>query len=63
MMNPPQNGAAAESRWNTAVSQERERKPQLYAKAGITRFWRVENVDERMVVYVYELDPATRACG
>jgi len=39
---------------------DRERKPQLYAKAGITHFWRVENVDERMVVYVYELDPATR---
>jgi Uma2 family endonuclease len=40
---------------------DRERKPQLYAKAGISHFWRVENVDDRMVVYVYELDPATHA--
>lgn len=40
---------------------DRERKPQLYAQAGITHFWRVENVDGRPVVYVYELDPATKA--
>jgi Uma2 family endonuclease len=37
---------------------DRERKPQLYAKAGIPHFWRVEN-EGRMTVYVYELDPAT----
>jgi Uma2 family endonuclease len=44
-------------------SEERdaERKPQLYAKAGITHFWRVENSSGRPTVYVYELDPATQA--
>ncbi|WP_378056093.1 Uma2 family endonuclease [Actinophytocola glycyrrhizae] len=40
---------------------DRERKPQLYAQAGIRHFWRVENVTGRPAVYVYELDPATRA--
>lgn len=40
-------------------SRDRERKPQLYGKAGIPHFWRVENADGRPVVYVYELDPAT----
>jgi len=39
---------------------DRERKPQLYAKAGIPHFWRVEKGEgRRPVVYVYELDPAT----
>lgn len=42
-----------------SVVRDRERKPQLYARAGITHFWRVENVDGRAVVYVYELDPST----
>lgn len=40
---------------------DRERKPQLYAQAGIRHFWRVENVAGRAAVYVYELDPATHA--
>jgi Uma2 family endonuclease len=41
---------------------DRERKPQLYAKAGIMHFWRVEDSgDGKPVVYVYELDPATHA--
>jgi Uma2 family endonuclease len=40
---------------------DRERKPQLYAKAGIPHFWRVENISGRPTVYVYELDPATHA--
>ncbi|MEV6098726.1 Uma2 family endonuclease [Nocardia sp. NPDC051981] len=40
-------------------TRDRERKPQLYARAGISHFWRVENADGRPVVYVYELDPAT----
>jgi len=40
---------------------DRERKPQLYAKAGIRHFWRVENVSDRPTIYVYELDPATRS--
>ncbi|WP_433577451.1 Uma2 family endonuclease [Nocardia brasiliensis] len=47
---------AAESR-----TRDRERKPQLYAQAGIAHFWRVENIDDRPVVYVYEVDPATKA--
>lgn len=41
---------------------DRERKPQLYAQAGIPHFWRVEeNQNGRPTVYVYELAPATRA--
>jgi Uma2 family endonuclease len=40
---------------------DRERKPQLYAQAGIPHFWRVENTEGRPTVYVYELDPATKA--
>lgn len=39
---------------------DRERKPTLYARAGIPHFWRVENESGRPVVYAYELDPATR---
>ncbi|WP_017595276.1 Uma2 family endonuclease [Nocardiopsis potens] len=42
---------------------DRERKPQLYAKAGIEHFWRVELKEGRPVVYVYELDEATEAYG
>ncbi|MBL1114539.1 Uma2 family endonuclease [Streptomyces sp. 110] len=43
---------------------DRKRKPQLYAEAGIRHFWRVEcGEDERPVVYVYELDEATKAYG
>ncbi|WP_067468203.1 Uma2 family endonuclease [Nocardia amamiensis] len=42
-------------------TRDRERKPQLYARAEIAHFWRVENADGRPVVYVYELDPATKA--
>lgn len=41
-------------------SRDRRRKPQLYAEADIPHFWRVEGDDGRPVVYVYELDPATR---
>ena len=44
-----------------SVEHDRERKPQLYAKAGIPHFWRVENTKGRPTVYVYELDPATEA--
>ncbi|ACZ83411.1 Uma2 family endonuclease [Streptosporangium roseum] len=39
---------------------DRERKPQLYAAAGIAHFWRIENVEGHPTVYVYELDPATK---
>jgi Uma2 family endonuclease len=40
---------------------DRKRKPQLYAEAGILHFWRVENDSQRPIVYIYELDPATRS--
>ena len=40
---------------------DRERKPQLYAKAGIPHFWRVENTGGGPTVYVYELDTVTGA--
>jgi Uma2 family endonuclease len=42
-------------------TRDRERKPQLYAEAGIPHFWRVENGSGKPAVYVYELDPATKA--
>ncbi|MEU4561561.1 Uma2 family endonuclease [Actinoplanes sp. NPDC023936] len=38
---------------------DRKRKPSLYAEAGIRYFWRVEDAEGRMVIYAYELDPAT----
>lgn len=38
---------------------DRERKPNLYARAGIPHFWRVEDDASRPVVFAYELDPAT----
>lgn len=44
-----------------SMVRDRERKPQLYAQAGIVHFWRVENDGGEPKVYVYELDPATRA--
>jgi Uma2 family endonuclease len=40
---------------------DRRWKPPCYADAGIPHLWRVEEKDGRAVVYVYELDPATRA--
>lgn len=42
---------------------DRERKPQLYGRAGIVHLWRVENGNGtgRPTVYVYELDPASKA--
>lgn len=40
---------------------DRERKPQLYGKAGIGFFWRIENADGKPVAYTFELEPAT-AC-
>jgi Uma2 family endonuclease len=43
-------------------SEERDRrsKPPRYAEVGIPHFWRVEESEGGPVVYVYELDPATR---
>ncbi|MBB4681382.1 Uma2 family endonuclease [Crossiella cryophila] len=40
---------------------DRETKPRRYAEAGIAHFWRVENNSGAPVVYVYELDPASRS--
>jgi len=42
---------------------DREVKPRKYAQAGIPHYWRVEENDGLPVVYVYELDPATKAYG
>ncbi len=44
-----------------SMVRDRERKPQLYARAGIVHFWRIEYVEGRVFLYVYELDPATKA--
>ncbi|MEU6990042.1 Uma2 family endonuclease [Streptomyces sp. NPDC046465] len=41
-------------------ARDREAKPLKYAKAGIRHYWRVENDKGRPVVYVFELEPATR---
>ncbi|SDL69304.1 Uma2 family endonuclease [Nonomuraea jiangxiensis] len=38
---------------------DRERKPVLYAKAGIPHYWRIEEIGGKPAVFVYELDPAT----
>ncbi|MEV4898488.1 Uma2 family endonuclease [Nonomuraea sp. NPDC055795] len=38
---------------------DRERKPVLYARAGIPYFWRVENAEGQMMVHVYALEPST----
>lgn len=42
---------------------DREVKPRKYAQAGVPHFWRVEQDENKgfPVVYVYELDPATKA--
>ncbi|WP_406863111.1 Uma2 family endonuclease [Streptomyces sp. HUAS MG47] len=44
-------------------SEERDRevKPRKYAEAGIRHFWRVEENDGLPVVYVFELEPATKS--
>ena len=47
----------------SSQGRDRERKPVLYAKAGIQHFWRVELENARLVVYVYELDKATGMYG
>lgn len=47
---------------NTSV-RDRERKPQLYAQAGIPHFWRVEADGDDPVVFVHERDPASGTYG
>lgn len=39
---------------------DRDRKPQLYARAGIRHFWLVEKEGPNAVVSVYELDPVNK---
>jgi Uma2 family endonuclease len=39
---------------------DRERKPQLYANAGIKHFWRVEDVSDEIVLHAFDLEPETR---
>ncbi|MFC4057793.1 Uma2 family endonuclease [Planomonospora corallina] len=40
---------------------DRKVKPERYASAGLIHFWRIEAEGDKPVVYVYELDPATRS--
>jgi Uma2 family endonuclease len=40
---------------------DRERKPQIYAQAGIPHFWLVDRDDQGPVVYVYELEPVHKS--
>nr|WP_313896902.1 Uma2 family endonuclease [Streptomyces sp. GC420] len=44
-------------------SRDRDTKPHKYAAAGIPNYWRVEmgGENDEPVVYVYELDPVTKA--
>ncbi|MFB7212848.1 Uma2 family endonuclease [Streptomyces sp. NPDC056255] len=44
-----------------SLTRDRETKPVKYARAKIPHFWRVENHDDRVVVYVFELEPSTGA--
>ncbi|MGW1186843.1 Uma2 family endonuclease [Streptomyces sp. NPDC002559] len=44
-----------------SVTRDRETKPVKYARARIPHYWRVENHDDRAVVYVFELEPSTGA--
>ncbi|WP_374987074.1 Uma2 family endonuclease [Streptomyces fradiae] len=44
-----------------SAKRDREVKPRKYAEAGVPHYWRVESNDGLPVVYVYELDPATKS--
>ncbi|WP_369224891.1 Uma2 family endonuclease [Streptomyces sp. R39] len=48
-----------------STERDREVKPRKYAAAGVRHYWRVEQDDDMglPVVYVYELDPATKSYG
>ncbi|MFI2239220.1 Uma2 family endonuclease [Streptomyces chrestomyceticus] len=53
---------AVEVASDDSAARDRDLKPRKYAAHGIRHFWRVEEGSEGFpVVYVYELDPATRA--
>ena len=43
-------------------TKDRKLRPAQYAEAGIACFWRVENEDDAMVVYTFELLPEGRVC-
>jgi Uma2 family endonuclease len=45
----------------SSLLRDRERKPQIYAKAAIRYLWRIENEDGRPVIYTSELDTASGA--
>ncbi|MEV0621047.1 Uma2 family endonuclease [Nonomuraea sp. NPDC050404] len=40
---------------------DRERKPTLYAQAGIPHFWRIEEINGKPAVFVFMLDPGTKS--
>ncbi|MFC7584053.1 Uma2 family endonuclease [Nonomuraea antimicrobica] len=40
---------------------DRERKPVLYAEAGIPHYWRIEEIHGQPAVFVFERDPGTKA--
>ncbi|MFJ6900983.1 Uma2 family endonuclease [Streptomyces hokutonensis] len=48
-----------------SLERDRETKPRKYAAAGVRHYWRVEQDENKglPVVYVYELDPATKSYG
>jgi len=52
---------AAEVVSPSSRARDRERKPQIYAKAAIKYLWRVENSGDRPVIYTSELDAASVA--
>jgi Uma2 family endonuclease len=42
---------------------DKERKPQIYAAAGIPHYWIVDREGQTTVVYAYDLDPIHRVYG
>nr|WP_242422140.1 Uma2 family endonuclease [Nocardiopsis sp. TSRI0078] len=42
-----------------SVTRDRERKPRLYARAGVPFFWRAEQEGDDAVVHEYERDPTS----
>lgn len=52
---------AAEVESPSSRARDRERKPQIYAKAAIKYLWRIENSGDRPVIYTAELDSASLA--
>ena len=42
---------------------DKERKPQIYAAAGIPHYWIVDREGSTTVVHVYDLDPVHRVYG